>query len=464
MAGINEFSIGVAWTAGPLVASPTWTYLDAVPGIRVQEWSISRGRPNELEQTSAGTATVKIVDRSGYLDPTNGASAIYPHVLPDKQAKIQLFDPVQETWHSLFRGYIEEVNFEVRSITYESGAVEHGVLFVELQLVDAFGWFNDHELMPWPTSGDEPPAGSEGRVFYDDTPLPITTGPVSDRINAILGDIGWPGALADVFSGNVKLTEVTYEPGHSALAALQDAVDAEFPGTALHFMSKDGVYTFHGRNARFRPLIADYGINRRSVGDPSATGSDSSVAPLAELAFSIGKTMLYNSVLALPQDQDAAHIGTPPTEAQVAGQLLEDATSIGDHGKKGLTFTDLLTLEGNATGNTALEECLLYSTYFRDNYKDPLPRITRMVFRSRMPQRRLADPLWKMMCRCEISDLLTVSTSHVGGGGFADNYYVEGIRYTGRPANDQVHDITLEVDVSPEALFDDDPFEADPDP
>jgi hypothetical protein len=463
MPNINEFSVAIAFDPDddPRTVSPTWTYLDSVDGIRVQEWSISRGRPNELEPVSAGTASVTIADRVGYFDPTNGGSPVFPNVLPDRQIKIQLFDPVQETWHCLFRGYIEEINIDVRSITYADGAVEHGVLFVTLDLVDAFAWFNDHELMPYPKSGDEPPAGSESRVFYDDTPAPVTVGPVADRIQAVLDDLGWSGALTDVFSGNVKITETTYEPGTTGLTALQDAVDSEFPGTALHFMSKDGVYTFHGRNARFRPDVAEYGINRRTVGDPSVTASDHTIAPIAELSFSIGKTFLRNSVLVVPQD---TVVGTPPTEDEIAGQLLEDATSIDAHGKKSLTFTDLLTLEGNATGNTALEECLLFAQYFRDNLKDPLPRITRMVFKSRMPQHRLADPLWKMICRCEISDLLTVKTAHVGGGGFNDGYYVEGIRYTGRPGNDQVHNITLEVDVSPEALFDDDPFEADPDP
>jgi hypothetical protein len=167
----------------------------------------------------------------------------------------------------------------------------------------------------------------------------------------------------------------------------------------------------------------------------------------------------------VPQD---ATVGVAPTAAEISGQLLEDATSITAHGNKGLTFTDLLTVEGIATGNTALEETLLMATYYRDNYKDALPRITKMVFKSREPFDRLADPLWKMMCRCEISDLLSVTTAHVGGGGFADTgnqgYYVEGIRYTCRPASPRVHDVTLELDVSPQSLFTNNPFDSDPDP
>jgi hypothetical protein len=459
MAGINEFSVAVAFTAGPLVVSPTWTYLDAVAGIRVQEWTISRGRPDELQKTSTGTATVTIADLNGVFDPTNGASAYFPDVLPDRQAMIRLYDPVDATWHTLFRGYIDDIDYDVQSFTYDSGAVVHGVLFVTLNLVDAFGWLNDHELMPG-VAGDPPPTGSEGRVFYEDT-----AGSVGDRITAVLADVGWPSGLSSVFSGNVKVTETVYEPGTTALAALFDAADAEFPGVANLFVKTDGTVTFHGRQARFRPDVAGYGINRRDVGDPSVTVSDATICPISELQFSLGKTQLYNSVLVVPQDKT---VGVPPTDTDIAAQLLEDSTSITAHGKKGLTFTDLLTVEGIATGNTALQETRLMATYYRDNYKDPLPRITRMVFKSRDPSERLADPLWKMICRCEISDLLSVTTAHVGGGGFADTgnqgYYVEGIRYTCRPASTRVHDVRLEVDVSPQALFTNNPFDSDHDP
>lgn len=457
MTAINAHSVAIAFGAGPTVVSPTWTYLDTVDGIRVQEWTVSRGRPNELEKTSAGTATVTIADSAGVFDPNNGGSPYFPNVLPDKQAMIQLYDPCLAEWHTVFRGYIEDIDYDVRTITYESGVADKGLTFVTLQLVDAFAWLADHELQVG--DGDTPPSGSEGRVFYE-----ATAGTLSDRLDAILADVGWPSGLASLFSGNVRVTQTTYEPGTSALSALFDCVDSEFPGVANLFVDSSGILRFRGRQARFRPDVAEYDINRRDVGDPAVT-SDPTVAPIAELNYSLGKTFLYNSVTAMPQD---SVVGTAITETEAAGQTLEDSTSITAHGKKGLTFTDLLTIEGIHTGNTALEECLLFATYYRDNYKDPLPRITRMTFRSMEPSHRLAPALWKHMTRVEISDLLSVTTSHVGGGGFEDTgnqgYYVEGIRYTCRPGNTRVHDVTLELDVSPQALFAHNPFDSDPDP
>src|SRR5262245_31065933 len=132
--------VSIAFGSGPLVVNPTWTRLDKIDGLHVQSWSISRGRPTEFEQVGAGTATVRIVDELGLLDPTNGFSTYFGDVLPDKQAAIALYDPVQEEWQTIFRGYIDEINYELD--------LTRSFLRVDLQLVDAFGWLTDAELMP----------------------------------------------------------------------------------------------------------------------------------------------------------------------------------------------------------------------------------------------------------------------------------------------------------------------------
>lgn len=440
----ENVKVSVAFTDGPLVASPTWTRIDNLDGVHVQQISIDRGRPDEFSKVQTGTARLRIIDENGVLDPTNGASALYPDVKPDRQAKIELRNPVLDEWQTIFRGHIENLDFTVH--------LTRRWLEVELALVDGFAIFADYQLQPYPTDGDNPDAQSAGRVVYGAT----LSGNVGDRIEAIYTDVGWPSGLADIFTGNVRVQQVVYEPGTSALSALYDAADAEFPGVSVLYMSRAGVLTFHGRQARFRPDVAEYGIRRQEVGDPSVTAGDATICPVHELSFGLGKSILFNSVLVLPQGV---------AEADVAGQLAEDATSIAAHGKKSLDYTDLLTLEGLATGNDYLEETALMGVYYRDNYKDPLPRITRMVFKSRLPTHRLADPLWKMLTRADVSDRLTLTTDHPGGGGFGgDDFYVEGLRYEISPANDQVPDVRLELDVSPAALFDTNTFDDDTDP
>lgn len=429
----------IAFDDDTLEPNPAWTNIQALTGCRVQSLSWRRGRPDEFSKTGTGTASVRILDLEGLFDPTNLSSDYFGKILPDKQAAISLYDPVLEEWHTQFRGYIENWNYTL-GITRE---------WFELQidLVDGFAILNDAELQPG-SAGDPPPSGSEGNVFYEDT-----AGSVSDRIDAILADIGWPSDLTEIFSGNVKVQETTYAPGTQALAALFDAADAEFPGVANLYMSKDGILTFHGRQARFRPNVAAYHIREQEVADPSVTVGDPTVCPVHELSFNLGKDFVFNSVLAYPQGID---------EADVDGQLVQDLTSIGIHGLKSLSFTDLLTLTGLATGNTAEDETLLFAEYYKENYPEALPRISRMVFKSRMPDHRLAGPLWKMLTRVEISDLLTVTTAHPGGGGFAGaKYYVEGITCTVEPLNPIIPMVTLELDVSPAGVYDSNPFEAD---
>ena len=76
--------------------------------------------------------------------------------------------------------------------------------------------------------GDTPPAASAGNVFYDETPDDDEHG-MQLRCEQILTDGGIPDAFQVIFSGNVSLKATVYSPGESAMTAIQDAVDAEFP-------------------------------------------------------------------------------------------------------------------------------------------------------------------------------------------------------------------------------------------
>ena len=95
------------------------------------------------------------------------------------------------------------------------------------------------------------------------------------------------------------------------------------------------------------------------------------------------------------------------------------------------------------------------------NYKDPAPRLSRLVFKSRSPADPWAGALWNHLCKCEISDLLTLKTTHPGGGGFSQDFYVEGLHYTGRPGTPTVPIVELSLDVSPRAHYTTNPFPGD---
>lgn len=444
----------IAFDADPMVAAPDWTRIDTLPGCRVRDWQVDRGRPNEFDKTDTGTAVVRIVDREGIFDPTNPASDYVGRIVPGKQAAIGLQNPVSDEWFSQFRGFIESWSYVLDQTRQ--------YMELELQLVDGFAMLARAELIVGEDGALPLPAEiAAGNVGYGET-----LGSVKDRIDGILGDVSWPVALRDVFSGNVRVGPKVYGPGTNALDAIWDAVDAEFPGVGNAWMSKDGLFVFHGRQARFRPDVAEYGIQRRTVGDPSGWGDDPDVVPVSELEWTKGSEALFNVASATPQGilDGGSWRALDPEQDDVPGQTVRDDASITAHGRRPLSFDNLQTLVGIATGNDSLEETKLFANYYVQNYSDPTERISRLVFKSRRPGAQNGSALWQHVCKCEISDLLTLVTAHPGGGGFNTEFYVEGIHLTCRPGGPAFPIIELALDVSPKAFYATNPFDADPDP
>lgn len=75
----------IAFSDGPLVASPTWTEVTAY----VREVRISRGRQNELDDFQAGTATIVLDNRTRRFDPDYTSGAYYPNVKVRRQIKVE---------------------------------------------------------------------------------------------------------------------------------------------------------------------------------------------------------------------------------------------------------------------------------------------------------------------------------------------------------------------------------------
>jgi hypothetical protein len=202
-----------------------------------------------LQKTGTGTAVVELNDTAGLFEPTNFGSP-YFNKLDGKQAGLALWNPIDEEWQTIFRGFVEGYTYEIDP----SGVVTR----IQVELVDGLDYLAGVELMPG-NAGDTPPSEEiEGDVFYEDDP-------VNDRIHAILTDAQWPDDLRTIFSGNVRVKSVSYPPATSALACLQDAADAEFPASRTSTWTSPAV-TFHGRHARFNPPMSP--PSRRRLGLP----------------------------------------------------------------------------------------------------------------------------------------------------------------------------------------------------
>ncbi len=439
---------------------PTWTRIDTLTNVSVQSWSIDRGRNSENNVANAGTGTITFKDTNGVLDPTNSSGPYFGKLDPTKQAAIALRNPVDLSWSTLFRGFVTEWLYEMD--------VSETFATVTLELVDGLEILSALAMTAG-NQGDTPPTGSTGDIYFLGAANGYSAGGfkhVNQRIIQALADAGWDTSMQVVFSGNVTLYEQVYARLDQLMQVIQDSADAEFPnGVSAVYMSKEGIFTFHGRYARFDPTRPGYGISTWKAGDLTAAAGDSDVVPISGLSFRRSRDDLFNAAVALPA-------GVSDTD--VPGALVSDATSITEHGWRMKTFSDLLTYQGHddvGDPTTALVETKKFATWLVDNFKNPKTRVQSIGFAPRGPGSLNATALWELMCGVEINDLIeNLTTTHPGGGGFDEAFFVDGIHYTAQPGIPYTHaattsypEVRLSLDVTPASYYGVNPFPPNPD-
>ena len=438
--------VGVAFNDATLAATPTWTYLTDTANL-VAGYTIDRGRQYEFDNTDTGRATVSVYDTTGVLDPTNSHGAYYGKIQPLLQIQVELYNPVTSTYKTRFRGFIDEFDYNFDP--------SQQVMRLEIQCVDLFEILNAIEMQPG-QFGDTPPAASTGNVFFDNAQ-------VDDRITQVLGNAGIPTAFYVVFTGNVNMLESVYSPGETPLQVIRDAADAEFPTVSNVYCDRQGRLCFHGRLAKFNATATALSAGSTAwplngwsgsgsppgawkAGDHTAVmASITDTAQIRSLAFDRGLQMVRNSSLCTPN-------GILP--AKIAGQLYKDATSIGLYGIRSWSAENLFIDNSIITGKTGLDECLLFAKFVTLNYKDPRNRINELTFRSLPPSDPRATANWKLLTECDIADIIDVTATSPGPGGFnLEPFFIEGVSEDVKPANGSYADVTLSLDVSPQAYF-----------
>lgn len=455
----GSFGICIAFGQDTYTSSPTWTRLDDPTAPRlsykaasphncncVADFAIDRGRAYEWDKTEAGTATLTLLDPNGLFDPTNPNSPFYLQIVPNLQAKISIQNPHDAQYYDLFSGFVESWDW-----TFQP---RMNMMIAKVVLNDGFEPIERAELQPDGT----------GKTTF------AGTSDVKTRIDAILDLAGWPSVAEpsdprahrwrNVNTGNVLLPQTIYNAQTSALSAIQDAADGEFPGVANFFISKKGAATFYGRYPRFQPTNYPGNVNFWQVADRSGAQTFGAAA-LADIEIGLDVKNLINAALCYPQGASLAAI---------SGQLYTDPVSIAKFGLRSKSLPDLV-IDGQPAGGgissqpsaTALEVCLFYAQYYVVNYANPAIRISRMRIKT---QPATDFDTWAFVSGVEIGDLCTVFTRHPGGGGLSketdqnllDQFFVEGIHYKTQPLSGKLHDFTLDVDVSPRTWFTTDPW------
>ena len=421
----------IALAAGPLVAEPTWTRFDEDTACRCAGFDWTRGRQSEFDVSEAGSARVYFHDRDGSLSGED---------LVGLQIMLQLFDPVAEEWHPVFRGHIDDVQN-----TASPGAPT--LTNKEIDCVGIFDYLAGAKMVvgSW---GDTYPATAKlnGVVFYED-------GPVDGRIEDVLDDAGLDPDMYVVFSGNVDVNESLYDPDDNALQALRDAADAEFPGIANVYEDRFGRVVFHGRFARFDPdtVAGDAGPDAWDFTRwEAATREDvtGTRAQVREFGWNSPRSRIVNTYHAWPAKDELGYDAKPKI---VETLMRSDGTSITAYGYHGLEAGDLIIKEHKTNGNTGYEECGLFGDFWVANYNLPRKNVQRVTFKSLWPDDARAAATWDLMCRIDISDILHLWIDEADLSD--DEFYVEGIQGEARFLNPDFDMVTVTPNLSPTAYY-----------
>lgn len=426
-------------------SSPLWARIDdpSVPPLThigaglqartnsVVHWETHRGRSYELSKTQAGTASIKVVDKTGLFDPTlNGP--YQDGLKPMKPAKISIQNPHNGEFYDVFTGYVD-------SYQYALDTTERW-MEVTINLIDGFDILSRFE-------GDPDQSGY----------INLPGQQVDDRMYMVLRDFtSWNMEQTSIFTGNVALQPIAYQPGTAVLAMCQDAADAEFPYVANCYIDKHGNFSFRGRFARFDYTNPDYNVNQWTVGDISYTHTFGG-APIAAIEWNLDSRNLINACLTYPRLMAQAEIYQLQQLASDFPLDSADPSSISHYGPRAYTIPDLVIAYDNYFWNyvdgsaysqaTGRQMCELFSAYYVTNYSAPQNRISRLEFHSRLPGN---SEWWAFICGVEIGDVLTVNTSDPGGGGFvSDKFFVEGISFSADPLRSDFPALTVNFDVSP---------------
>lgn len=443
--------VNVAFNDSVLEASPTWTRLDT--DYVVQSISVDRGRSFETGAMNTGTATIKLVDRTGAFDPTWNGATFAGFLDPYKQVSISLPDSAGSSWLSVFRGFVSRWEYELHPT--------HELAFVTIECVDLLDFLANVELSADGSFGDS--VTSAGDIVYD--AITATTGvqtrieQVLDEVAAASGLVSWPVGLRNIYTGNVGLLANTYTSRTSALTVILEAAQAEFPdGVAAFWASKDGVASFRGRYARFNYEDPQYSVDEWALGDlAAADASPSTVVPVSPpLVFSRDKESIITAASAAPKYLD--DLNTEAQNTDRAANYVTDTTAAAKYGLRTWAAEDLSTRNG-AGPTTALAETKKFADYRLANYKQPRTRVGALTVRPQPPSGTYGSATWGLLQGVELGDYLTLTTTHSWGGGFsAEPFFVEGLHYDIQPMTSTHPEVTLTLDVSPQSYWTSNPF------
>ncbi len=128
---VPTLTVKIAFASDPLDTTPTWTdvssYVRTTDGVGV---ATRRGRNSELEEFSAGTATLVLSNRDRRFDPLYSSGPYYGNLVPGKQ--IQIYATWSGVDYDIFTGWVTGWPQDYPNLGKDAT--------VTIQCVDALAW------------------------------------------------------------------------------------------------------------------------------------------------------------------------------------------------------------------------------------------------------------------------------------------------------------------------------------
>jgi hypothetical protein len=266
---LPEVKVDIAFATLPTDAVQTWTNVASDSTGKQLEFTLKKGRQDELKEVDPGVMTTTLRNQDRAFDPAYTLGANYPNVVPIKQMRMQAI--ISAVTYDLMRGDIDEWPQTISGRTNT----------VSLQAWDAITALASVDL--------------------------VLTRPVeliSDRFTAVLDAAGWPAGDRVIATSQSSLQAVT-EWTSDAASMLKELAFTEEDG--YFFVDSVGRVVFHNRHKR---LQTPYTTSNGTFSNQPAGGE----YPLVECDYRQDKEFIKN-VINLDQAGAVSQI------------VVEDATS-----------------------------------------------------------------------------------------------------------------------------------------
>jgi hypothetical protein len=351
--------VEVAFSTEPF-ATPVWTDVSAY----VTSVSVRRGKARVLDNMQAGVCTITLDNADHRFTPGNTSSPYYPNVLPMRRFRVRAV--ASENWNEgvwnegtwgdlfgVFAGFVESWPM----------AYQGAYAVTTLTGVDGFKPLNLRKL-----------TASYSQELS------------SERVDAVLDDIGWPADDRDLDVGETTVQAVTL----TAANPLEHLLTVAESENGLLFMDRDGRLRFRSRHGLIGGLLDTTNF---TFGD------------------GVGE-QLYDSVVIQYDDRDVWNEVVVSSQG-VAEQTWEDTTSQSVYGQR--------TLEKRALLLTSESEQLSYAKFLVASYKDSQVRVERAVF-------EVVD-FWDRLLDVDLGDKVLMRAEPEGSDEIEQPSYVEGISW-----------------------------------